>query len=244
MMTSAGAGMLARQLRAHLLADVVDVAAADDGVGPGEVDVLEDAGSGRTLGEGTVALDAVGRDRHDLAVLDLAHEFGADNVERAGLRRQHVGRADPAQHQRPDADRITRADQHVVGEARQSVGAFDLHQGVDEALDDAAPLGARDKVEDHLGVRGRLADGTRGDQVAAQRKRIGEIAVVGNGKAASVEVGEQGLHVAQDRVAGGGVAIVPERDVALEPADHVGLVEVVPHKAQAALGVEMPRRRT
>ena len=43
---------LARELRAHLLAQVVDVAAADDGVGPGEVDVLEDAGPRRALGKG------------------------------------------------------------------------------------------------------------------------------------------------------------------------------------------------
>ena len=96
---------LARELRAHLLADVVDVAAADDGVGPGEVDVLEDAGPRRPAREGAMALDAVGGDGDDLAVLDLAHELGADDVERAGLRRQHVGRAEPAEHQRADADR-------------------------------------------------------------------------------------------------------------------------------------------
>ena len=89
---------LARQLRAHALPDVVDVAAADDGVGPGEVDVLEDAGPRGPAREGAVALDALGGDGDDLAVLDLAHELGADDVERAGLRRQHVSacRAGPA----------------------------------------------------------------------------------------------------------------------------------------------------
>src|SRR4026207_1962899 len=50
--------------------------------------------------------------------------------------------------------------------------------------------------------------------------------VGGGGGAAGVEIGKQRLHVAQDRVAGGGVAVVAERDVALEPADHLGLVEV------------------
>ena len=58
-------------------------------------------------------------------------------------------------------------------------------------------------------------------------------------EAAGVEVGEQRLHVAQDGVAGGGVAVVAERDVALEAADHVGLVEVVADEAEAALGVEV-----
>ena len=62
---------------------------------------------------------------------------------------------------------------------------------------------------------------------------------MGEGEAASVEVGEQRLHVAQDGVAGGGIADVAERDVALEPADHLGLVEVVADQAQAALGMEM-----
>ena len=58
-------------------------------------------------------------------------------------------------------------------------------------------------------------------------------------EAAGVEIGEQRLHVAQDGVAGGGVAVVAERDVALEAADHVGLVEVVADEAEAALGVEV-----
>ena len=60
-----------------------------------------------------------------------------------------------------------------------------------------------------------------------------------DGEAAGVEIGEQRLHVAQDGVAGGGVAVVAERDVALEAADDVGLVEVVADEAEAALGVEV-----
>ena len=58
-------------------------------------------------------------------------------------------------------------------------------------------------------------------------------------EAAGVEIGKQRLHVAQDGVAGGGVAVVAERDVALEAADHVGLVEVVADEAEPALGVEV-----
>ena len=186
-----------------------------------------------------MALDALGGDGDDLAVLDLAHELGADDVERAGLRGQHVGAAEPAQHQRADADGIARADQHVVGEADERIGALDLPQRLDEALDDAAALRAGHQVQDDLGVGGRLADGAGGDQLAPQRQRVGEVAVVGDGEAAGVEVGEQRLHVAQDGVAGGGVAVVAEGDVALEAADDVGLVEVVADEAEAALGMEM-----
>ena len=58
-------------------------------------------------------------------------------------------------------------------------------------------------------------------------------------EAAGVEVGKQRLHVAQDGVAGGRVAVVAERDVALEAADHVGLVEVVADEAEPPLGVEV-----
>ena len=76
-------------------------------------------------------------------------------------------------------------------------------------------------------------------ELAAQRQRVGEVAVVGDGEAAGVEIGEQRLHVAQDGVAGGGVAVVAEGDVALQAADDVGLVEVVADQAQPALGMEV-----
>ena len=201
----------ARQLRAHLLAHVVHVAAADDGVGPREVDVLEDARPRRAPGEGPMALDAVGGDGDDFAVLDLAHELGADDVERAGLRRQHLGLAQlpstsgrmPMGSRAPISMSLVRHD--------EGVGALDLQQRLDEALDDAPALRAGDEVQDDLGVGGRLADGARGDQLAPQRQRVGQVAVVGDGKAAGIEIGEQRLHVAQDGVAGGRVAVVAER---------------------------------
>ena len=227
------------QLHAHLLADVVDGAPADDGVGPGEIDVFEDAGPGRADGERAMALDAFVGDDDDLAVVDLADEFGADHVERAGLGGENIGAAEPAEHQRPDADRIARADQHLVGQADERVGAFDLADGFDEALDDAALLGAGEEMEDDLGVRGRLTDGAGGDQLLAQRQRIGEVAVVGDGKAAGIDVGEQRLHIAQDGVAAGRVAIVADGDAALEAVDDGGAGEVVADEAHAALGVEL-----
>ncbi len=78
-----------------------------------------------------------------------------------------------------------------------------------------------------------------GDEVAPERQGVGQVAVVGQREAAGVEIGEQRLHVAQDGVAGGGVAHVAERDVALEAADHVGLVEVVADETEPALGMEV-----
>ena len=90
--------------------------------------------------EGAMAFEAGFGDDDDLAVLDLAQELGADHVERAGLGGEHVGGAEPADDERADADRIARADQHVVGQADERIGAFDLAQRFHEALDDAALL--------------------------------------------------------------------------------------------------------
>ena len=78
-------GRFQRQLTAHLFAHVIDRAATEDGVGAGEIDVLEDAGPCRLAREGPVALDALIRDDDDFAILDFAHEARADDVEGAGL---------------------------------------------------------------------------------------------------------------------------------------------------------------
>ena len=55
------------------------------------------------------ALDALLGDDDDLAVLDVAHEARADDVERAGLGRQDEVPVELAQHERADAERIARA---------------------------------------------------------------------------------------------------------------------------------------
>ena len=65
---------LAGELGADLLADLVDVAALDGGVGPGEVDVFEDAEARLAALEREDALDAVLVDDDHFARLDVAHE--------------------------------------------------------------------------------------------------------------------------------------------------------------------------
>ena len=60
-------------------------------------------------------------------------------------------------------------------------------------------LAARDEMQDHLGVGGRLADGALLDEPVAQGERVGEIAVMGKREAARIEIDEERLHVAQDR---------------------------------------------
>src|SRR4051812_42088862 len=79
---------LARELRAEGLADLVDRAAADDGIWPREIDVFEDAGPRRFGRKRLVALRALLVEYDDLAGLDIADVFRADDVERAGFRGQ------------------------------------------------------------------------------------------------------------------------------------------------------------
>ena len=94
-------------------------------------------------------------------------------------------------------------------------------------------------MQDDLGVGGRLADGAGGDEILAQRERVGQVAVVGDGEAAGIDVGKQRLHVAQHRVAAGRIAVVADGDVALQPLDDAGAGEVVADEPHAALGVEL-----
>ena len=196
----------ARELRAEGFSDVVDRAAADDGIRPREIDVFEDAGPRRLRRERLVAVRAGLVEHDDFAGLDVADIFGADHVERAGFRGQDRAAVEVAEHQRADAERIARADQLLVGQRDQRVSAFDRAQRLDEAVDETAALGLRDQMQDHLGVGGRLHHGAVLHEFAAQRQAVGEIAVVADRETAGIELGEQRLHVAQDGGAGRGIA--------------------------------------
>ena len=173
-----------------------------------------------------------------LAVLDVADIFRADDVERAGLRGQDRAAVERAEHQRADAERIARADQLLVGHADEGIGAFELAQALDEAVDEAVALGARDQMQDHLGVGGRLHHRAFAHELAAQRQAVGQVAVVADGEAAGFELGEQRLHVAQDGFAGGRIADMADRGGAGQAVDHLAAGEVVADEAHAALGVE------
>ena len=183
-------------------------------------------------------LRAVLVEHHDFAVLDVAHIFGADDVERAGFRREDRAAVELAEHQRADAERIAGADQLLVGEADKGIGAFELAQAVDEAVDEAVAGGFRHQMQDHFGVGGRLHHGAFAHQFAAQRQAVGEIAVVADGEAAGIEFGEQRLHVAQHGFAGGRIAHMADRGGAGQAVDHLAPGEGVADQAEAALGME------
>src|SRR6185312_3282205 len=123
------------ELHADAFARLVDVVAVDDAVGPSEIDVLEDTEAlAAAASKGLAAVQAGGIDGDELAGLDIAHELGADDVERAGLRRQDPGIGELADHQRAHAHGIAHADDAVLADRHQRIGTFDLAQRVDHAL--------------------------------------------------------------------------------------------------------------
>ena len=77
----------------------IDVATGDGGVGTGQVDVLEDTALGLRFRE-SGGSQAVLVDGDELARLDLAHEAGADDVQRGGLAGHRPAAFHPAEHQR------------------------------------------------------------------------------------------------------------------------------------------------
>ena len=174
----------------------------------------------------------------DFAVLDVAHIFRADDVERAGLRGQDRAAVERAHHQRTDAERVAGADQLLVGEADEGIGAFQCAQPVDEAVDEARFARARDQMQDHLGVGGRLHDRALVHEFAAQRQPVGQIAVMADGEAERIELGEQRLHVAQQGLAGGRIADMADRRHAGQAVDDLALRKVVADQAETPLGME------
>src|SRR6202023_2383338 len=68
-----GGGRFGGELDAEPAADLVDAAAADDRIGPREIDVLEDARPRPHRREGFERLRALLGEHHHLAVLDVAH---------------------------------------------------------------------------------------------------------------------------------------------------------------------------
>src|SRR5204863_480600 len=146
------------ELGADPLAHIVDAMAVDHAVGPREIDMLEDAGPRPHRRERAVGADALVRDLDQLAGLDRSQIGRADHVERHRLGGEDIGLAEPAHDQRTDAERVAAGDDALRGQADQGIGALDLLQGVDEAVEQGAVFARGDEVDNHLGVAGGLED--------------------------------------------------------------------------------------
>ena len=73
---------------------------------------------------------------------------------------------------------------------------------------------AGDEMQNDFGVGGRLVDRPFANEITPQRQAIRQIAVMGYGEAAGIELGEKRLHIAQDRLAGGRIADMADRRAA------------------------------
>ena len=70
----------------------------------------------RRLREGAQRAQPAAPDHDHLARLEVALVLGADQVEGAGLARDDPGAVEAPERERPEAERIARGDQRVVGE--------------------------------------------------------------------------------------------------------------------------------
>ena len=193
-------------------------------------------------GEGAGGLDFAILDHHHLARLNLAHKLGADDVQRAGFGRERPGAvAEPAKDERPNAQGIAHADQFGARHRDDGKRAFDAAQRVFHPLGDGFLDGARHQMDDAFAVRGGLEDRAAFDQLAAQGGGIGQIAVMGDGRAAHGELAKEGLNIA-DRGrafgAGGRIAHMADGQMAGQGFHHIRLREIVAHIAKAPRGVE------
>ena len=103
--------------------------------GRDEIDVFEDALGERLLGRPELARHAFRPDAHHFARLDVVQIDRADQIERAGFRREHVAFAAArkihfAHRQRAESVRIARHDDAVLRQEHQRKRAFQLQQRV------------------------------------------------------------------------------------------------------------------
>ena len=177
--------------------------------------------------KGPERAQAVAVDHHQLARGDVAHVFGVDQVQRAGLGADDGGALQPPDHQRPEAPGVPRGHQRVLRQEQQRERAHHLRQaGRDRVLQPVA-VAARVEVQDHLGVRGGLEDRARRLQLVAQHGRVGEVAVVAERDRPTVAVDEDGLRVGGHRVTRGRVAHVAHGPVARQRLQQLVREDVV-----------------
>jgi len=231
-------GMLAGEPAAELLAALLNGAAEDEAIGPGEIDVLEDAVLvGLLRGEMDGLLAGAGDAQH-FAGLDVADVFRADEIEGAGFRGDHPGALEAAESERAEAAGVADGVELVAGEQHEGVGAFDLVEGIGESAGKISCGGARGEMDDDFRVAGGLENRAFVFHPAAQFVGIGEVAVVGQGQFAAVAVRDDGLGIVERSIAGGGIARVAHGGIAGKAGEDVAGKNFGDHP-HAAMAVEI-----
>ena len=206
-------GRFFRESLAHAHPARVDLAATEARVGPGEVDVLEDAGRTAPCGERLGAVDPCLVKPENLAGTHVAVDGGADQVERAALGGDDPVIADAPEREGPDAVRVAERDEGVVDERDHRVGALETTHRGGHRLGQRSGV-AGDQGCDHLGVGRRPEPNTVCDEFLAENARVRQIAVVAEGDGARPPVMDERLGVRPVHAPGRRIAGVADRDLA------------------------------
>ena len=111
---------------------------------------------------------------------------------------------------------------------------------VDQAVDDGGVERDGDEVDEHLAIRGALEQAAAADKLAVQQVRVGQVPIMGDRKAAELEIGVKRLDVTEHGVAGGGVAVVTDGRRAGQAGNDLGVAVIVTDEAEATMTVKTP----
>ncbi len=237
---------LARQGLAHADTRGMHLLRVQPRVRSGEVDELEQTKSAAGRLDDLMRLEPA-VDHDELARTHVTFELGADEVERAGLGGQHPVVAEPPDDQRSEAERVAEAEQPALGEGDDRRGAFEPAERVADRVRERSGI-VGDQRADQLGVGGRRRSDTVLGELRAQLLGIRQVAVVPERDDSRAAVVDERLCVRPVRRPCRRVARVPDRDIALEPAQRLLREDLrdeahVPEDGQAALvGDRDPRR--
>ena len=150
--------MFFRQPAAEPQARLVNVLSEDHAVGPGEIDVFENALTelaGHRLAE-RAATDALRVDDHQLAGQNVALERRADLVQGAGLAREHVAVAEPADRERAESVAVARRHDGILRHQQERERALQFAQRAFHAAGPRAVHRVGDQVHKDFAVRAGL----------------------------------------------------------------------------------------
>ena len=211
---------LAGQLLAHPLPGGVDVLGVQLGVGPGEVDELEQAELRIGLGVALRA-DAGSVDDDHLRRLDLPDGHRPDDVEPGRLAGQDPAPFQPAEDQRAEPVGIPDADEAGVVHQHERKGPPQAGQDPLQRPFQVATVGARlvgvlaaQQFADHVGVRPDRVPVEA--ELVGQLDRVRQVPVVAEGEAGVARRAVDRLGVVPGAGAGRGVADLADGQVAVQ----------------------------
>ena len=144
---------------------------------------------------------------------------------------------DFAKDERSISERIASPDQLLVGKRDERIGAFNRPQGFDEPVDHLRAPAARDEMKNSFRVGGRLIDCAALHKIAAERKPIGEIAIMRDREAPRTEFGEKRLDIAQNGFARRRITHMADGGFSGQTLDRRCLGEMIADKTEPAFGI-------